>query len=99
MLNDEESEVFKRIRIAKDLTPKQQEHERELYNQLKEKRETGEDGWYIVGDSWCVELGEWGQLTGQMVHSLGGEEAGLGVLVGEEEGRLGGIDIVNSNCF
>ena len=34
-----------------------------------------------------------------IMHSLGGEEAGLGVLVGEEGGRLGGIDIVNSNCF
>ena len=53
----------------------------------------------FVGDSWCVELVEWGQLTGQLMRSLGGEEAGLGVLVGEEEGRLGGIDIVNSNCF
>ena len=46
-LNDEESEVFTRIRIAKDLTPKQHEHGRELYNQLKEKREISEDGWYI----------------------------------------------------
>ena len=33
-----------------------------------------------------MELGEWGQLTGQLMHSLGGKEAGLGVLVGEEEG-------------
>ena len=43
----------------------------------------------LVEDSWCVELGEWGPLTGQLMHSLGGEE----------EGRLGEIDIVNSNCF
>ena len=46
-LNDEENEVLKRIRIAKDLTPKQKEHERELYNQHKEKRETGVGGWYV----------------------------------------------------
>ena len=53
----------------------------------------------LVRDSWCVELREWEQLTGQLMHSLDGEEAGLEVPLGEEEGRPGGIEIVNSNCF
>ena len=56
-------------------------------------------GSLTLGDSWCVEFGEWGKLTGQLMHSLGLEEAGLGALVRKEEERLGGIDIVNSNCF
>ena len=89
--------MFKRIKIAKDLIPKQQDHEKELYNQLREKRKLVRMDGTLVGDGWCVELGGWGQLTGQLMHILDGEEARLEVLVGEEEGRLGGTDIVDSN--
>ena len=53
----------------------------------------------LVGDGWCMGLGGWGQLTGQLMHSLDEEETGLEVPVGEKEGRPGGIDIVDSNCF
>ena len=51
----------------------------------------------LVGDGWCMELGVWGQLTSPSRHCLNGEEAGLEVPGGEEEGRPGGIDIVYSN--
>ena len=54
-------------------------------------------------DGTCVreggQLGEWRQLTGQLMCSLGGEVAGLEVQVEEVKERQEGIKIVNSNCF
>ena len=46
-LNDVADARFKKIRIAKDLTQKQQQVENELYSKLRRNREQGEDGWYI----------------------------------------------------
>ena len=46
-LNDVADTKFKKIKIAKDLTQKQQQVENELNSKLRRKREQGEDGWYI----------------------------------------------------
>jgi hypothetical protein len=40
-------ENVRSIRIAKDLTMMQREEEKKLYEELKERRERGEEGWYI----------------------------------------------------
>lgn len=40
-------DAFKRIWIVPDLTKKERELDRELRRELQEKRDAGEEGWFI----------------------------------------------------
>lgn len=46
-LKDARSEILRKVVIAPDMTKKERERNRELRQQLKDKRDNGETGWYI----------------------------------------------------
>lgn len=46
-LKDTRKENYRRVFISPDLTPKERAEDKELREQLKQKREQGERGWYI----------------------------------------------------
>lgn len=47
-LREARKEEYRRVYVVPDLTPKERSKERELREQLKEKKENGEGGWFII---------------------------------------------------
>ena len=47
------NEAMKQAIIVPDLTKKEREKDKELRQELKEKREAGEEGWYIRKGQLC----------------------------------------------
>lgn len=64
MLKDDPNITYKKMRIVPDMTKKEREENWNLRNELKQKRDAGEQGWYI--------------RRGQLVRGQQNQGAGLG---------------------